>query len=84
MQPPRPCSAAHSSPSTVLSTCVVEVQVAAAADPAEGADCVPSTSSGSSVVSPRPQTKRGRTITASSAPPPSSSTTCSAIAFERE
>ena len=58
--------------------------MAAAADQRNAPERVPSTSSGSSVVSPRPQTKRGRTITASSAPRLSSSTTCSAIAFERE
>ena len=68
----------------MFSTCVVEVRWRPPPTQRNAPERVPSTSTGSSVVSPRPQTKRGRTIIASSAPRPSSSTTCSAIAFERE
>ena len=64
--------------------CVVEVRWRPPPTQRKAPERVPSTSTGRSVVSPRPQTKRGRTIIAASAPPPSSSTTCSASAFERE
>ena len=77
----RPSSAASTRPSTTLSTCVVEVRCLPPPIQAKRPFSTASFSAGRIVVSPGPQTRRGRRTTVSKPSPFASSTACSAIAF---
>ena len=79
--PGRPRVAPRISPSTVFSTCVVDVRWSPPPIHAKRPLRTISVMIGRSVVSPRPHTKRGRTTTVSKRSPLAATTACSARAF---
>ena len=79
-----PRSAASTRPSTVFSTCVVEVSWRPPPIQRRRPERARSTRIGSRVVSPAPQTKRGRTTTVSRPEPLASITAASACALVAE
>ena len=68
----------------MLSTCVVAVRLPPPPTHRKRPERTSSTIAGSSVVSPRPQTKRGLITTVSSPSPLASRTSCSAFALLEE